>query len=216
MQTPSLFIGNKNYSAWSLSPWLALKHAAIDFNETMIPLAQPDTERRIRSVSAAGRLPVLQHYGETIWESLAIMEYLAEFDPDLWPKNRQARSVARSISLELHAGFLPLRKRMPMNCRAKKRRVFVDQTLQSDIDRILTIWRETRSRFGEGGPWLFGSFSLADAMYAPIASSFKTYGITMDEPCQDYVEHWFRDPHMQAWVAAAKAECWLIEDLELG
>lgn len=203
----TLIIGNKNYSSWSLRPWLAMKQAGVDFTETRIALDTPTTHQEIRRYSPTGKVPVLQHNQLTIWESLAICEYVAEyFAPSLWPKDRVAKAVARSISAEMHSGFASLRQNMPMDCRARKCVIGINPALQADIDRITSIWRECRQKFGTGGKFLFGQFSIADAMFAPAVSRFITYGVELDSVAQTYAAAILELPAMQAWVAAASCE----------
>jgi glutathione S-transferase len=175
MSTYTLVIGNKNYSSWSLRPWLAMKMAGASFQEIVIPLRQQTTAADIARHSPAGKVPVL-HDGEiTVWESIAILEYLSEAMPEarLWPKDQEARAVARAVSAEMHAGFVALRTHMPMNIRASKPGRGRTPEVEMDIRRIVTLWEDCRARFGEGGPFLFGGFSNADAMYAPVVTTLQ-------------------------------------------
>lgn len=204
----TLIIGNKNYSSWSLRPWLVMKYAGLEFEEIRIPLDRPETRDRLLSYSPTGRVPVLQHGNLTIWESLAICEYIAEFVPaaHLYPSDLEARAIARAISCEMHAGFAKLRTHLPMDCRARRSDLEVAPDVQADIDRVTAIWRECRQRFGSTGELLFGSFSIADAMYAPVVSRFITYGIPLDPICQAYAQALWALPAMQEWLIAAAAE----------
>jgi len=217
-----LIIGNKNYSSWSLRAWLPLRHAEIEFEEIRVPLDTPEFAKRIGDLSPSRRVPALHDGGLVVWESLAIAEYLAEYLAErapagrLWPIAEAARATARAVSCEMHAGFDALRATLPMNCRARNRRVAVDPATAADIARIQTLWRDCRRRFGEAGPWLFGAWSIADAMYAPVASRFLTYGVELDEICADYVAAVHADPHLQAWVAAGTAESETIAGEEVG
>lgn len=211
-----LVIGNKNYSSWSLRPWLALRHLGLPFIEERIALDQPDTKARITSYSPAGRVPVLVESGITVWDSLAILEHLAERQPQLWPVAPTARATARSISAEMHSGFSALRTEMPMNIRATGRKVTPSPEAAADIARILAIWSSTRERFGVGGPWLFGAFSVADAMYAPVASRFRTYGVALPDPLAAYQATVLGSLAMQEWSAAAAAESETIAADEAG
>ena len=174
-----LVIGNKNYSSWSFRPWLAMKVARIAFEETVIPLDAPDFKSRLTALSGAGKVPVLIEGDTRVWESLAILEYLAEKFPEasLWPRDAQARAHARAISAEMHAGFQALRRELPMNMRrpVKPHPLAVDAA--ADVARIEAIWSDCRRRFGQGGPFLYGAFGAADAMYAPVVSRFHTYGV---------------------------------------
>ncbi|HWA13267.1 MAG TPA: glutathione S-transferase family protein [Burkholderiales bacterium] len=202
-----LVIGNKAYSSWSLRPWLLMKHAGIAFEEVKVSLYRPDAKQVLLSHSGAGKVPVLHDGGQTIWDSLAIAEYLAEKHPDrrLWPADPAARAQARSASAEMHSGFSNLRSQMPMNVRRRiARRPSTE--VAADIARIQSIWSDCRKRFGAGGPFLFGAFSIADAMYAPVASRFHTYGVELAEPARAYAQALLALPAFQAWVADAHAE----------
>ncbi|NJL22645.1 MAG: glutathione S-transferase family protein [Leptolyngbyaceae cyanobacterium SM1_3_5] len=202
-----LIIGNKNYSSWSLRPWLVLRQSGLEFAEVRIPLDQPDTGDRIRQYSPSGRVPVLQHDDLTIWESLAICEYIAELAPDrsLWPVDASARAVARAVSAEMHSGFSDLRSQMPVDCRARRPRM-ATPAVQRDIDRIVELWQTCRQQFGGTGDFLFGDFSIADAMYAPVVTRFVTYAVPLPPIAQAYVEAIEQLPAMQEWLAAAAAE----------
>ncbi|MGB5959639.1 MAG: glutathione S-transferase family protein [Coleofasciculaceae cyanobacterium] len=203
----TLIIGNKNYSSWSLRSWLAMKQAKIDFTEKRILLDTPTTYQEIRRYSPAGKVPVLQHNQLTVWDSLAICEYVAEcFAPTLWPEDRVARAVARSVSAEMHSGFMNLRQSMPMDCRARQCVIGINPALQADIDRIISIWHNCRQKFGAGGDFLFGRFSIADAMYAPAVSRFITYDVQLDSVAQAYAKAIYELPAMQEWVEAASCE----------
>ena len=210
MSAYTLIIGNKNYSSWSLRPWLAMRMAGAAFREVIIPLRQTDTAQRITAHSPAGKVPVL-HDGEiTIWESIAILEYLAEAIPEawLWPEDREARAVARAVSAEMHAGFVALRTSMPMNIRVSKPGRGRTPDVDKDINRVVAIWEDCRARFGEGGPFLFGRFSNADAMYAPVVTRFKTYGVELQGAARAYADAILALPPMVEWYAAGKAEPW--------
>jgi len=204
----TLIIGNKNYSSWSLRSWLVMKQAGLEFEEIRILLDRPETRDRLLHYSPSGRVPVLQHGDLTIWESLAICEYLAELVPaaQLYPAAPEARAIARAVSCEMHAGFAKLRTHMPMDCRARHTDLGVAPDVQADIDRVTAIWRDCRQRFGGSGDLLFGDFSIADAMYAPVVSRFITYGVTLDPVCQAYTDALWALPAMQDWLTAAAAE----------
>jgi glutathione S-transferase len=210
----TLFIGNRNYSSWSLRGHLALAHVGVPFEEVMIPLHRADSPAAIRAQSPSGRVPALRHGDVTIWDSLAIGEYLAEAFPAarLWPDDRTARAVARSVSAEMHSSFAALREHMPMNLRARRPGVGRTQRSLADIERVLAIWRDCRTRFGQGGPFLFGRFSVADAMYAPVATRFVTYAVALDDVASTYVEAVRGLPSMQTWTLAAEAEKETIPD----
>ena len=213
----TLYIGNKNYSSWSLRAWLALKATNVAFDEVVIPLYQPGSRETILKYSPSGRVPALRHGAVTVWESLAICEYLAEAFPtfDLWPKDPRARAVARAVSAEMHSGFRAMREQLPMNIRSS----FPGRTLtaeaQSDINRIMAIWRDCRTRFGEGhGDFLFGQFTIADAMYAPVVTRFRTYKIELEEVAQAYCDTIMALPALQEWIAAARNEPMIIDKYE--
>ena len=211
-----LVIGNRNFSSWSLRPWLVLKALDLPFAVVRVPLDLPDTAARIRQYSAACRVPVLIEDGITVWDSQAIVEHLAEAHPGLWPSEPAARAMARSISAEMHSGFAALRNDLPMNVRASGRRVELTAEARADIDRVIAIWAAARQRFGAGGPWLFGAWSAADAMYTPVASRFATYGIDLPADLEAYQATALEAPAMQEWTALAKAESERIEHEEVG
>ena len=172
-----LIIGNKAYSSWSLRPWLLMRHAGVEFAEVRLPLYTKSWHDTIGNYSPTGKVPVLIDGAVTVWESLAICEYIADKFPDrsLWPAASNARAVARAVSAEMHSGFAELRTRMPMNMRRRIVGKEYSIGVTNDIARIVSIWNEVRSRFGDSGPFLFGDFSIADAMYAPVVSRFATY-----------------------------------------
>ncbi len=215
---PRLIIGNKNYSSWSLRPWLLLREAGIDFDEHRIVLDTPDTKAEIAKHSPAGRVPVLELDDVTVWDSLAICETVAErwSDKQLWPDDPAARAHARSVSAEMHAGFSVLRDCMPMNCRAMGRKVPIPDALGNDIDRVIAIWSDCHQRYGDRGGWLFGGFSVADAMYAPVVLRLRTYGINLPESAGYYPERLLQSEAMQEWLAAAECETEVIEADEKG
>jgi len=216
MASITLFIGNHNYSSWSLRPWILLHHLGLAFDEVVIPLDQPDTRARIEAVNPAGRLPLLRHGGLDVWDSLAICEYACELAGAGLPQDRAARARARSAAAEMHAGFAALRSAWPMNVRASGRRTPMAPALAHDVDRIIGLWNDCRGRHAAGGPWLFGEYSLADAMYAPVALRFRTYGAVVTGPAADYLATVLADAHLGAWVAAAAAEPWTIAAAEVG
>jgi glutathione S-transferase len=217
MSSFTIIIGNKNYSSWSLRAWLVLKYSQIKFTEIRIPLYTATTHQEISRYSPTGKVPVLYHEQVPIWDSLAICEYLAEGLPHrrLLPKHPFARVYARSICAEMHAGFPHLRKNMPMNCRAELPGKGMTPEVQTDIDRIISIWRDCREQFGGGGPMLFSHFTIADAMFAPIVLRFKTYGVELDATSQAYADAILNLPAMQEWLDAAKQETEIIPQFEL-
>jgi len=217
MQT-SLVIGNKNYSSWSLRAWLLLAEAGIEFSEQRIPLDVDNTAAELARFSPASRVPVLLLGDEVIWDTLAIAETIAERWPEkkLWPDDVAARAHARSISAEMHAGFASLRETMPMNCRAMGRKVSIPDDLATDIDRIVDIWSDCQRRYHAAGDWLFGRFSVADAMFAPVVMRFRTYGINLPESASVYPQRLLNSASMQNWLAAAESEVEVIMTDEKG
>lgn len=211
-----LVIGNKNYSSWSLRPWLLLRQLGLPFAEERIALDQPDTNARILAHSPAGRVPVLIEGPLSIWESLAIIEHIAETWSAVWPAGPTARAMARSISAEMHGGFAALRNELPMNVRATGRKVHLSSAAGAEIERIKAIWSAARVTHGTTGPWLFGTFSAADAMFAPVASRFHTYGIDLPEPLAGWQASVLECPAMQEWTAAARAETEVIAHEDIG
>lgn len=213
----TLVIGNKNYSSWSLRPWLVMRQAGIAFDEKIIALWLNGAREEILSYSPAGKVPILRHGDRVIWESLAICEYLAEYlsGAKLWPEDPAIRAVARAVSHEMHGGFIPLRRAMPMNCRASKPGKGMEDGVADDIARITAIWRDCRDRFGGDGDFLFGEFTIADAMFAPIVSRLTTYGVDTDPVSEDYMNAIQALPAMQAWNDAARTEPWTVEKFEI-
>lgn len=213
-----LVIGNKNYSSWSLRAWLLLREAGIEFEEIRIPLDLPDTKREIARFSDAGYVPILMFDDEAIWDSLAIAETVAERWPEknLWPDDAAERAHARAIAAEMHSGFATLRECMPMNCRAMGRKVSIPDALGHDIDRVIAIWSDCHRRYGDRGGWLFGDFSIADAMFAPVVMRFRTYGINLPESAGFYPHRLLESDAMQEWLAAAESEVEVIEKEEKG
>ncbi len=205
-----LILGNKNYSSWSLRPWLVMKKAKIEFEELVIPLYVDGYQQALAPYSPSGKVPVLISDALTIWDSLAICEYIAEVSPLMWPQDSQSRALARSISHEMHSGFSLIRENMPMNCRAVGRHVSITAPIQQEIDRIQSIWQNCLEE-NHPGPWLFGDFSIADAMYAPIVSRFNTYGVELNQTCSKYMQHVLNDKHMKQWFSAAAEELHVIE-----
>ncbi len=205
-----LYTGNKCFSSWSLRPWLALKHHGIPFTEKFVRLRLPDTASRLLEVSPSGRVPVLHHDGRRIWDTLAILEYLAELYPEteLWPGGREARAMARCVSAEMHSSFAEVRNQWAMNLRRVKSYKALSEAGQKQADRIEEIWRDCRSQYGAGGPFLFGSFSAADAMYAPVVTRFDTYGGQLAPDIRAYVDTILALPAMKEWYAGAAAEPW--------
>lgn len=210
----TLVIGNKNYSSWSLRPWLAMKVLDIPFEEIRIPLYAPGSKERILKYSASGKVPCLIDGPIIAWDSLAILEVLAETYPALWPAAPSARALARAVSAEMHSGFPQLRAQMSMNIRRRLPGKGRTPEALADAARVQAIWSHCRARFGGAGPYLFGRFSAADAMYAPVVLRFRTYALELPEDCQAYADAMLALPAMQAWIAAAEREEERIEQFE--
>jgi glutathione S-transferase len=215
--TLKLVIGNKNYSSWSMRPWVALRAAGIAFEEVQIPLytGEPD-KQRILDVTPSGKVPALVDGDITVWDSLAIIEYLAERFPrtGLWPEDRAGRAHARSISAEMHSGFAALRNECGMNLRRPVGAKPLSQNARADIARVQQIWSDCRARYGKTGPYLFGPFSAADAMYAPVVHRFRTYAIDVAPPVRDYMAALAALPAFAEWTQAGLAETLVIEKFE--
>ena len=217
----TVVIGNKNYSSWSMRGWLMARIAGIEFDEIVVPLDRPETQAAIRKHSPSGRVPVLLHRGLAVWDSLAIAEYLNDLKPEagLWPPSAAARAHARSISAEMHSSFTDLRENMPMNIRASLPGKGMTPGVRADIERITFLWRDCRKRFAgafqkdEG--FLFGTFGAADAMFAPVATRFRTYGVTLDTDADAYCTAVLAYPAMKEGMDAAEHEPWLIDSYEI-
>jgi glutathione S-transferase len=207
-----LIIGNKNYSSWSFRPWIAMRVAGIAFRETVISLEATDFKERVIKMSGAGKVPVLADGDVRVWESLAILEYLAEKFPaaSLWPRDAAARGHARAISAEMHAGFVPLRRQLPMNMWRPVLPRQLDADAKPNVARIASIWTDCRARFGAGGPFLYGAFGAADAMYAPVVSRFHTYAVEVSVAARDYMRAVMALPAWNEWRHAALREPWVL------
>ena len=210
----TLVIGNKNYSSWSFRPWIAMKVAQIPFQEVMIPLYEPGSRERILEHSPAGKVPVLLDGEHTIWETIAILEHLAERLPKtcLWPSERRLRSHARSVAAEMHAGFQALRKACPMNMWLPPKQRPQSGEVMENVRRINAIWLDCLAFYG--GPFLFGAFGAADAMYAPVVSRFHTYGILVSPKCHAYMDAVMALPAWREWHDAAMQEKWIMRNNE--
>ncbi|HEV2000393.1 MAG TPA: glutathione S-transferase family protein [Xanthobacteraceae bacterium] len=206
----TLVIGNKNYSSWSMRPWLALTHNKIQFQEILVPIYEEGAKEKIRKHSPSGKLPVLIDGDRAVWESLAILDYLAEKLPQLglWPAGPGARAHARAIAAEMHAGFRDLRLAAPMNLKREPRPIELSVEAQADVARITAIWTDTRRRFARGGSYLFGGFGAADCMFAPVATRIRNYAIKVDPISADYVEAIYKLPAFRAWREAGLKEPW--------
>lgn len=213
MSDITIVLGNKRYSSWSLRPWLALKHTGAAFDEVVIPLYRDGSKEQILRHSPAGKVPILKQDGVTVWESLAICEYLADRFPaaGLWPADPALCALARSISTEMHGGFAALRQNLPMDLSRQGGDPARIAAAQADIDRVAQIWRDCRAAHGAGGPFLFGRFTNADAMYAPVVCRFRSHGVTLDPVCAAYADTVMDLPAMGEWRAAAAEEPWTLE-----
>jgi glutathione S-transferase len=216
--TLKLVIGNKNYSSWSMRPWLALRANDVPFEEVFIPLytENPADKDRILSFTRSGKVPCLIDGDVTVWDSLSIIEYVAERFPGtkLWPEDRAARAHARSISAEMHSGFLPLRNECGMNLHRPVRGVALSPDARANVARIDQIWSECRARHGKSGPFLFGSFGAADAMFAPVVHRFRSYAVDVSSVAKAYMEAMMALPAFAEWTRAGLAETLVIEKFE--
>ncbi|MFZ0093201.1 MAG: glutathione S-transferase family protein [Pseudolabrys sp.] len=214
-----LIIGNKNYSSWSMRPWIAMKVANIPFEETVISLNSPNFKQVVGPVSGTGKVPALIDGGVRVWESLAILEYLAEKYPDagLWPADSAARAAARAISSEMHAGFLPLRRHLPMNMWRPIIKRELTPEASANVQRIEAMWAECRSLYGQknGGPFLFGHFGATDAMYAPVVARLHTYSVDVAATTKAYMDAVMALPAWSEWCAAALNETWVLAEDEV-
>jgi len=214
-----LIVGNKNYSSWSLRGWLAVKQSGLPFEEITVPLHGEDWDAHKRDgelAPSSGKVPILWDGDAVAWDSLAIIEYLADKvgRERFWPKADDARAMARSMVAEMHSSYLALRRQCPMNVRRRMEALDISEETRADILRILSLWAEARARFGKGGPFLFGTFGAADIIYAPVVSRFITYGIDVPGFALAYMEAVWEHEWMQQWIAAAEAEDWVIEQYE--
>lgn len=217
-ESTRLVIGNRNYSSWSLRAWFFLRFHAIEFETVRLALDTPSFAAQVARYSPTGRVPVLEHDGRVVWDSLAICEYAAEnlTKSPGWPGDPGARALARSVACEMHAGFADLRRELPLNCRARNRCVSPGPRAAGDIARVISIWNDSRQRYGEQGPWLFGEFSIADAMYAPVALRFMTYGFEPGGDAGAWVANIASHPAIIEWTDAAQTELEIIEAEEVG
>ena len=214
-----LIIGNKNYSSWSLRGWLACKQSGLAFEEITVPIYGDDWDvqkRQDELAPSSGKVPVLWDGEAVVWDSLAIIEFLADKvgRERFWPKPDDARAMARSMVAEMHSSYLPLRRQCPMNIRKRVEGAEIAEDARADVVRILTLWAEARARFGQGGPYLFGTFSAADIIYAPVVSRFITYGVPVPGFAVAYMQAVWEHEWLQAWVTAAESEDWVIEQFE--
>lgn len=216
-----LIIANKNYSSWSLRGWLAVKQSGLAFDEIQVQILDEDWEERKRQrediAPSSGKVPVLWDGEAVVWDSLAIIEYLADKvgRDRFWPKDEAPRAMARSMVAEMHSSYLAMRRLLPMNIRRRVQLSEITEDARADIVRILQLWAEARARFGQGGPFLFGTFCAADIIYAPVVSRFMTYGVPVPGFAQAYMQAVWEHPWLQEWIAAAEAEDWVIEQYEV-
>jgi len=211
-----LIVANKAYSSWSLRPWILLAHFKIPFEEVVIPMDLPDTRANMLKYAPTAKCPSLHDGKVSVWESLAIIEYVAEAFPEkaIWPRARAARALARSLANEMHAGFVALRQACPTNFRRKPKAIALSDGVRADVARIEAAWAETREAFGRTGPFLFSRFSAADAMFAPVVNRFHAYDVPVAKTTRAYMEAMMALPAWKAWIADAEAEPWRIEKYE--
>ena len=214
----TIYLGNRNYASWSLRAWLALKATAAPFDEVVIPILVPGSKETLLKYSPSGKVPALHHGDVVVWDSLAICGYLSEQLPaaGLWPADPAAKAVARSVSAEMHSSFQALRREFPMNIRSSFPGREIGADAQNDINRVMAVWRQCRNRFGEpqGGDFLFGHFTIADAMFAPVVTRLRTYRFDLEREADSYCDAIMALPAMQEWAAAARNEPMIIDQYE--
>lgn len=217
MSDLTLVIGNKNYSSWSLRPWIFLRHFNIEFIEKRVPLFEESTDRDLAEYNSDYKVPVLKHGDLVVWDSLAILEYLSEvyLNGEGWPRDRAARAVARSICAEMHSSYPNVRDEMPMNCRKTFNTINLSNAANREIERIILLWRQCRNQFGSDGNWLFGNFSIADAMFTPIVLRFNGYGIPLNGLEAVYMQTVMQLPALIEWIEAGRRETEIIELCEI-
>ncbi len=213
----ALVIGNKNYSSWSMRPWVWMRHHNIAFKEHRIALYTNETSTRIAEYGCGSTVPILVDGDIKVWDSLSILEYLADKHSDCsgWPAATRARAHARSVSAEMHSGFMALRSEMPMNCRRKIEGFTVTDEVQKDIDRLNTIFSDCRKNYASGGEWLFGEYSIADAMFTPVVMRFNTYGVSLEGDAENYLDTVRNQSAVVEWMADSRQEIEVIESEEL-
>ncbi len=214
--TLQLVIANKAYSSWSLRPWILLTHFEIPFEEVVIPMGRPETRETMLAYAPTGKCPSLHDGAISVWESLAILEYVAENHPEkpIWPEDKAARAHARSLSSEMHAGYQALREACPTNFRRAPKPIALSDAVEGDVARIEAAWAQARAAFGEAGPFLYGRFSAADAMFAPVVNRFHAYAAPVSAATRAYMDAMMALPAWKAWIAGAEAEPWRIEKYE--
>ncbi len=217
MAKPILYIGNRNYSSWSLRPFMALAMAGIEFDTKLLRFGEPEFGKKVRRISSAGLVPILVHGDITIWDTLAILEYAAETWPtkNLWPVNKKARALARSASAEMHSGFRSLRNECPMNIRRPKKSISVSDGVMNEVARIESLWSQCRETHGRGGPFLFGKFSNADAMFAPVVSRLETFDFKVKADTRKYMDAVLNSTAFKQWQQLALKEKWIVPEDEV-
>lgn len=212
-----LVVGNKNYSSWSLRTWIFLRHNKVDFEEKRVPLFTETTEQELAEYNSDYKVPVLKDGDLVVWDSLSILEYLSEvyLENRGWPDDRNARAIARSISSEMHSSFFSIRNELPMNCRRKFETIQLSQGAEREIERIKALWRQCRTEYGGSGQWLFGAYSIADAMFAPVALRLNGYSIPLSGIEAEYVQSVLKHPGIVEWVEAGKSETEVLEADEI-
>ena len=217
MSNLTLVIGNKNYSSWSLRAWIFLKQNEIEFDEKIIALSTETTSENLSSYNSNFKVPVLKDDGLEVWDSLSILEYISEkyLESKGWPADLNARSIARSVSSEMHSSFPHVRNELPMNCRKKFQNIKLSSGVEREINRIKSLWRQCRNQYGEEGEWLFGQYSIADAMYAPVALRFAGYSIPVDSVEEAYIRSVLKQPGIIEWIEAGKMEKEVIAEDEI-
>lgn len=217
MSSYTLIIGNKNYSSWSLRPWLWMKQAGLAFQEKRVALYLADSDQQLAPYFSNFKVPVLVDDDLTVWDSLAILEYLADKHPEKngWPNERRARAVARSVSAEMHSSFIALRNEFPMNCRAQFKGLSLSSEADKDIQRVKAIWKYCKAQYGDEGPWLFGDFCIADAMFAPVSLRFISYNVPLSASEKAYVQAIAQHRFVIDWMESGKREKEFIEAAEI-
>lgn len=217
MQNLTLVIGNKNYSSWSLRPWVLLKHFTIDFTEKRIALFTENTQQQLSRYSSDFKVPVLVDAELVVWDSLAIVEYISEkyLDARGWPADVKTRAMARSLCAEMHSSFVHIRTEMPMNCRRPESPISLSLQALQEVERVKHLWTQCRDLHGAHGEWLFGPYSIADAMYAPIVMRFKSYAIAVTGKAGEYMQTVLKQPCIVEWIEAAKIEKEVIQEFEI-
>ena len=213
----TLIIGNKNYSSWSLRPWVFMKQMQLDFEEKRVALFTETSDAELAQYNSDFKVPVLLDGDVTVWDSLSILEYISEryLDGSGWPGDTKARAIARSMSAEMHSSFANLRNELPMNCRKVFPNISLSAEAEREVARVRSLWRDCRSRYGGEDEWLFGKYSIADAMFAPVALRFSGYSIALDDVERAYVQSVLSQPCIIEWIAASKVETEIIEDDEI-